>query len=186
MPNNAGEADTHDLATAYEPTEHERAALKAYFARDETCPPAPRMKVVQTDGAKAFKIDHPNPVVGQVLRAIRRSGSRRSSPESYSLSFRLSQLSFPSSASPLGSTDGSTFVASTNCTELLEILNANSLTAPTGLGLASIRHDSQKLNRPCRSSRLRAHSKSICTVSGSICAWCKKTLVEWGCKLMGV
>src|SRR5262249_61967794 len=59
MPNNAGEADTHDLATAYEPTEHERAALKAYFARDETCPPAPRMKVVQTDGAKAFKIDHP-------------------------------------------------------------------------------------------------------------------------------
>src|SRR5262245_63069632 len=53
----AGDADTHDLATAYEPTEHERAALKAYFARDETCPPAPRMKVVQTDGAKAFKID---------------------------------------------------------------------------------------------------------------------------------
>jgi hypothetical protein len=46
MPNNAGEADTHDLATAYEPTEHERAALKAYFARDETCPPAPRMKVI--------------------------------------------------------------------------------------------------------------------------------------------
>jgi hypothetical protein len=67
MPNNAGEADTHDLATAYEPTEHERAALKAYFARDETCPPAPRMKVVQTDGAKAFEIDHPNPVVAQVL-----------------------------------------------------------------------------------------------------------------------
>jgi hypothetical protein len=28
-------------------------------------------------------------------------------------------------------------------------------------------------------SRLRAHSKSICTVSGSICAWFKKKLVEW-------
>src|SRR5262245_20192883 len=102
-----------------------------------------------------------------------------SSPESYSLSFRLSQLSFPSSASHLGFTGGSTFVASINCTELWEILNANSLTAPRDPGLASIRHDLQKSKSPCGCSRLRAHSKSICTVSKSIYAWFKKTLVEW-------
>src|SRR5262245_32790515 len=76
------------------------------------------------------------------------------------------------------------FIASINCTELWEILNANSLTAPTDPGLASIRHDSQKSNPPCGCSRLHAHSKSICTVSGSICAWFKKTLVEWEPKLM--
>ena len=45
-------------------------------------------------------------------------------------------------------TGGSTFIASINCTALWEILNANSLTAPTDPGLASIRHDSQKLNPP--------------------------------------
>lgn len=28
-------------------------------------------------------------------------------------------------------------------------------------------------------ARLQAHSKSTCTDSGSICAWFKKTLVEW-------
>jgi hypothetical protein len=74
---------------------------------------------------------------------------------------------------------GSTFIVSINCTELWETLNANSLIAPTGPGLASIRRDSQKLNPPCGCSRLRAHSKSICTVSGFICAWFKKKLVEW-------
>jgi hypothetical protein len=46
----------------------------------------------------------------------------------------------------------------TNCTELWEILKANSLTAPTGPGLASIRRDSRKLNPPCGCSRLRGRS----------------------------
>jgi hypothetical protein len=67
MPKNSREANTHDLAPAYEPTEHERTALKAFFARDEQCPPAPLMKVVERDGEKAFDIDHPNAVVAQVL-----------------------------------------------------------------------------------------------------------------------
>jgi hypothetical protein len=67
MPKNSREANIHDLAPDYEPTEHERTALKAFFARDEQCPPAPPMKVVERDGEKAFDIDHPNAVVAQVL-----------------------------------------------------------------------------------------------------------------------
>src|SRR5262249_52725720 len=91
---------------------------------------------------------------------------------------RSSRRSFPSSVSHLGFTGGSIFIASTNCTELWEILKANSLTAPAGPGLARIRGDSQKLNPPCGCSRLRGHSKSIFTVLGFICAWFKKRLVE--------
>ena len=67
MPNNAGEANSNDRATAYEPTEHELAALKAYFAQEDECPPTPSMKVVERDGAKAFDIDHPHPVAAAVL-----------------------------------------------------------------------------------------------------------------------
>jgi hypothetical protein len=43
----------------------------------------------------------------------------------------------------------------------------------------SIRAESRNLNVPYVDSRLRVPSRSIYTGSESICAWFKKTLIEW-------
>jgi len=47
----------------------------------------------------------------------------------------------------------------------------------------NIKHESPTLNRRCVFSRLRARSKSICSYSGFICAWFKRTLIEWEWKV---
>jgi hypothetical protein len=56
-----------DLAEAYDPTPHERAALEAYRAHEEQSPPAPRLRVTENDGATKISPDHPKPSVGHVL-----------------------------------------------------------------------------------------------------------------------
>jgi hypothetical protein len=56
-----------NLAKPYEPTEHERVALQAYRARREQFPPAPRMRVVESEGATVVDIDHPDASVALVL-----------------------------------------------------------------------------------------------------------------------
>jgi hypothetical protein len=56
-----------NLAKAYRPNPHERAALEAYRTRAEERPLAPRLRVTEDDGATTICPDHPKPDVGNVL-----------------------------------------------------------------------------------------------------------------------
>jgi len=56
-----------DIAKRYQPTERERAVVDAYFARKEQIPPAPRLKVVETDGVNKIEADHPDGAIAQIL-----------------------------------------------------------------------------------------------------------------------
>jgi hypothetical protein len=61
--NNAETKDTKP----YEPTQRERKAMEAYFARQKEAPPAPRMKVSEKDGVAKIAPNHPNHAIAQVL-----------------------------------------------------------------------------------------------------------------------
>ena len=43
------------------------SVLKAYLARNKELPPAPRMKVVESDGATVLDVDHPDAAIAQIL-----------------------------------------------------------------------------------------------------------------------
>jgi hypothetical protein len=61
--NNAETKDTKP----YEPTQRERTAMEAHFARQNEAPPAPRLKVSPRDGGADIAPDHPEPRIGEAL-----------------------------------------------------------------------------------------------------------------------
>ena len=65
MTGQPSKAKPASLANSYEPTPQERAALKAFCARHEEKPAAPRMKVSEKDGVTHVELDHPDLAVGQ-------------------------------------------------------------------------------------------------------------------------
>ena len=56
-----------DLATPYEPTPQERAAIETFRARTKDTLTAPRMTVSEVGGAPEISPDHPELVVGKIL-----------------------------------------------------------------------------------------------------------------------
>ena len=58
--------ETKALVKAYEPTPYEQAAMNTYLARKKEKPLAPRMKVLQKDGATHVSPDHPDPAVAGI------------------------------------------------------------------------------------------------------------------------
>jgi hypothetical protein len=56
-----------DISKRYQPSEQERAVVDAYFARKEQIPPAPRLKVVESDGVSKIDADHPHGAVAEIL-----------------------------------------------------------------------------------------------------------------------
>jgi hypothetical protein len=71
------------------------------------------------------------------------------------------------------------FGASTGCIGPSDISRATLFTAWTHPDWSSTRHGSRTLTLTYGRSRLRAPSKSICSGSDFICAWCKTTLAGW-------
>jgi hypothetical protein len=63
----ANKEKSKSLASSYEPTPQEHAAVKAYLARRKERPPGPRIKVSENDGVPQVAPDHPDQVVGRVL-----------------------------------------------------------------------------------------------------------------------
>jgi hypothetical protein len=59
--------ETKNLTKPYEPTPHERAAAKAYFARREKTLPSPRMKVSMKGDVATISPDHPEAGIGHLL-----------------------------------------------------------------------------------------------------------------------
>src|SRR5262249_18296945 len=53
--------------SSYEPTPHERAAAKAFFARKEKSRPSPRMKVSMKGDMATISPDHPDAGIGHLL-----------------------------------------------------------------------------------------------------------------------
>ncbi len=51
----------------YEPTPRELATLRAYIARKEEAPSAPRMKLTKKNGKMSVTADHPEPAIGDLL-----------------------------------------------------------------------------------------------------------------------
>jgi hypothetical protein len=67
MTGQANITDPVNLANSYEPTPHERVAVKAHLARHKEKPPAPRVKVSEKDGVTQITPDHPDLSVGHAL-----------------------------------------------------------------------------------------------------------------------
>jgi hypothetical protein len=67
MTREPSEAKPANLAKPYEPTPHERAAVKACLARCQEKPPAPPIKVANEKGIGKLAPDHPEPEIGQLL-----------------------------------------------------------------------------------------------------------------------
>jgi hypothetical protein len=59
--------ETKNLTNPYEPTPHERAVAKAYFARKEKSVPSPRMKVSMKGDVATISPDHPDAGIGHLL-----------------------------------------------------------------------------------------------------------------------
>jgi hypothetical protein len=67
MTGKASKVKPKNLTKPYEPTPHERAAAKAYFARKEKTLPSPRMKVSMKGDVATISPDHPEAGIGQLL-----------------------------------------------------------------------------------------------------------------------
>jgi hypothetical protein len=61
------EVETKNITKPYEPTPHERVAVKAHLARYKEKPPAPRIKVSEKEGVTEIAPDHPDLAVGHAL-----------------------------------------------------------------------------------------------------------------------
>jgi hypothetical protein len=61
------EVETKNITKPYEPTPHERVAVKAHLARYKEKPPAPRIKVSEKEGVTEIAPDHPDLAVGNAL-----------------------------------------------------------------------------------------------------------------------
>jgi hypothetical protein len=59
--------ETKNLTNPYEPTPHERAVAKAYFAQKEKSVPSPRMKVSMKGDVATISPDHPDAGIGHLL-----------------------------------------------------------------------------------------------------------------------
>jgi hypothetical protein len=59
--------ETKNLTKPYEPTPHERAVAKAYFARNKKSVLSPRMKVSMKGDVATISPDHPDAGIGHLL-----------------------------------------------------------------------------------------------------------------------
>ncbi|HXX83992.1 MAG TPA: TAXI family TRAP transporter solute-binding subunit [Casimicrobiaceae bacterium] len=79
----------------------------------------------------------------------------------------------------LASTDGCTFVTSTNCTGTWGMSNGISVGTPALRNSHSTRSESGRSNLRYVHSKSHIRSNSICTDSGFTCTWCRKILGGW-------
>jgi hypothetical protein len=68
-PDKTGGADAKAGDKPYKLSPRERAAIAAFYAKYETSPPAPRMKVSEKNGVTEVGLDHPEPSVAYFLLA---------------------------------------------------------------------------------------------------------------------